>query len=95
MNFLFIPAHNSIYDILWALQSMNYPVDILETTPFDPNQSVEEQNEQLRKQLSSHSYDCVISYLTSAVFACPARALWESALERRSRLAKNRLPLNR
>lgn len=63
MNFLFIPAHNSIYDILWALQSMNYPVDILETTPFDPNQSVEEQNEQLRKQLSSHSYDCVISYL--------------------------------
>lgn len=63
MNFLFIPAHNSIYDIPWVLQYMNHTVDVLETTPFDPNHSIESQNEHLRKQLSTHSYDCAISYL--------------------------------
>lgn len=63
MNFLFVPTHNSIYDIPWALQNMKHTADVLNTTPFDPNQSVVEQNEHLSTRLSSNRYDFVISYL--------------------------------
>lgn len=63
MHFLFVPAHNSIYDIPWALQNMKHTVDVLDATPFDPNQSVAEQNEHLSAHLSNHHYDFVISYL--------------------------------
>lgn len=63
MKFLFVPAHNSIYDIPWALQSMGYTVDILESAPFDPNNSVAEQNEYLTTHLRNNHYDFVISYL--------------------------------
>lgn len=63
MNFLFVPTHNSIYDIPWALQNMGYPVDVLKSTPLDPNHSVAEQNEYLSVHLNSKHYDFVISYL--------------------------------
>lgn len=63
MNFLFVPAHNSIYDIPWALQHMGHTVDVLNSIPFDPNKSVAEQNEYLSTHLSSNHYDFVISYL--------------------------------
>ncbi len=63
MNFLFVPAHNSIFDIPWALQNIDHNVDVLDSSPFDPNQSVAEQNEYLSVYLSRKHYDFVISYL--------------------------------
>lgn len=64
MNFLFIPSHNSIFDIPWALQKMpEHTVNILDSSAFDPNVPDSEQNSVLSKHLSSQSYDCVISYL--------------------------------
>lgn len=63
MNFLFVPTRNSIYDIPWALQNMGYPVDVLNSVPFDPNHSIAEQNESLSAHLNSKHYDFVISYL--------------------------------
>lgn len=63
MHFLFILAHNSIYDIPWALQSMGYTVDVLDSAPFDPNNPVAEQNEYLTTHLRNNHYDFVISYL--------------------------------
>ena len=63
MRFLFVPAHNSIYDIPWALQSMGYTVDVFNSTPFDPNNSVAEQNETLTTHLKNNPCDVVISYL--------------------------------
>lgn len=63
MKFLFVPTHNSIYDIPWALQSMGYTVDVLESAPFDPNNSVVEQNEYLTAHLENNLYNFVISYL--------------------------------
>lgn len=63
MNFLFVPAHNSIFDIPWALQNMGYNVDVLDSSAFDPNRSVAEQNEFLSAHLSQKRYDFVISYL--------------------------------
>lgn len=63
MNFLFIPTYNSIFDIPWALQNMQYTVHCLDTSAFDPNHSTEEQNEYLKKHLSTNHYDYVISYL--------------------------------
>lgn len=63
MNFLFVPTHNSIYDIPWSLQSMGYSVDVLDSTCFDPNVNVEEQNKNLTSQIKNHSYNFVISYL--------------------------------
>lgn len=63
MKCLFVPAHNSIYDIPWALQSMGYTVDVLESAPFDPNNSVAEQNETLTTYLQNSPCDFVISYL--------------------------------
>lgn len=63
MNFLFVPAHNSIYDIPWALQSMQHTVHVLNVSPFDSNISNEEQNNVLKSHLTDNHYDCVISYL--------------------------------
>lgn len=64
MNFLFIASHNSIFDIPWALQRMpEHTVTILNSSAFDPNIPVSEQNSILSGHLSEHSYDCVISYL--------------------------------
>lgn len=63
MNFLFVPTHNSIFDIPWALNNMGYSVDVLDTYPFNPNQSSEEQNKYMISRLENNSYTYVISYL--------------------------------
>lgn len=65
MKFLFIPSQNSIFDIPWALQSMQHTVEVLNTSPFDPNASLQEQNDFLRNHLASYgtAYDYAISYL--------------------------------
>ena len=50
MNFLFIPSHNSIFDIPWALQKMpEHTVNILDSSACDPNIPDSEQNSVLSK----------------------------------------------
>ena len=63
MNFLFVPTHNSIFDIPWALQNMGHSVSLLDTTPFDPNQPITEQNDFLKTHVRNNPYDFIISYL--------------------------------
>ncbi len=63
MRFLFVPTHNSIFDIPWALKNMGYDVDVLNTIPFDPNNSAQEQNEYFKAQIRNILYDFIISYL--------------------------------
>ena len=64
MDFLFVPSHNSIFDIPWALQQMpSHTVDILDNSAFDPNVPDDTQNQILKEQLIQKYYDCVISYL--------------------------------
>lgn len=63
MKFLFVPTHNSIFDIPWVLKNMGHNVDVLNTSPFDPNNSVTEQNEYLAAHLRNHTCDFLISYL--------------------------------
>ena len=63
MRFLFFPTHNSIFDIPWALKNMGYDVDVLNTIPFDPNNSAQEQNEYFKAQIRNILYDFIISYL--------------------------------
>lgn len=63
MNFLFIQAKKSIYDIPWALLEMGHTVDMLEDYDFDPNNYDEIADTAFRKKLVSAKYDYVISYL--------------------------------
>lgn len=63
MNILFIPTHNSIFDIPWALQNMQHTVHVLEAYTFNPNESISEQNEYLKAHLNCNYYDSIISYL--------------------------------
>lgn len=63
MHFLFVPTHNSIYDIPWALQNMQHTVDVFNTSPFDPNNTIAEQNEFLKTYITDRHYDYIISYL--------------------------------
>ena len=63
MNFLFITTLNSIFDIPWALENMQHKVHVLNSIPFDPNDSKEEQNDNLKTHLRNNHYDYAISYL--------------------------------
>lgn len=64
MDFLFVPSHNSIFDIPWALQKMPmHKVELLNCSAFDPNCSNDTQNALLLEQLEQQHYDSVISYL--------------------------------
>ena len=63
MKFLFVPTLNSIFDIPWELQKMHHMVDVLNTSPLDPNKCTPDQISQLASQLKSNKYDHVISYL--------------------------------
>lgn len=64
MDFLFVPSHNSIFDIPWALQEMpDQTIETLNTSAFDPNCPDNNQNHLLAEQLEKHHYDSVISYL--------------------------------
>lgn len=63
MKFLFVPTLNSIFDIPWELQNMHHMVDVLNTSPLDPNKYNTDQISHLTLQLKSNKYDHVISYL--------------------------------
>lgn len=63
MKFLFVPTLNSIFDIPWELQKMHHMVDVLNTSPLDPNKCTPDQISQLASQLKSNKYAHVISYL--------------------------------
>lgn len=63
MHFLFIRVKNSSFDIPWALLEMGEQVEIYENAEFDPLAPVPEEFERLDAFLSTHSYDCLISYL--------------------------------
>lgn len=63
MHFLFIRAKSSSFDIPWALLEIGEQVEIYEKAEFDPLAPVPEEFEKLDDFLSTHSYDCLISYL--------------------------------
>lgn len=63
MHFLFIRVKNSSYDIPWALLEMKIKVDMYTDAEFDPLDPIPEDFEKLEGFLSSHDFDCLISYL--------------------------------
>ena len=63
MHFLFIRAKSSSFDIPWALLEIGEQVEIYEKAEFDPLAPVPEEFEKLDDFLSTHNYDCLISYL--------------------------------
>lgn len=63
MKFLFVQTINSIFDIVWGLKFLGHDVNIFENAKFDPNTSIEADNNAFYQALYSDSYDFVISYL--------------------------------
>lgn len=63
MNFLYVKAKQSIYDIPWTLTEMGYEVDIFDPYDFDPLVHNEGANNELYTKLTANHFDYVISYL--------------------------------
>lgn len=63
MHFLFIRVKSSSFDIPWTLLEMGEQVEMYEDAEFDPLFPVMEEFEKLNSFLSTHKYDCLISYL--------------------------------
>lgn len=68
MKFLFVPTLNSIFDIPWELQNMHHMVDVLNTSPLDPNKYNTDQISHLTLQLKSNKYDHVIPTFLSQMY---------------------------
>lgn len=63
MHLLFIRIKNSSFDIPWALLEMGEKTAAYEAAEFDPLVPIPEEFEKLDDFLSSHDFDCLISYL--------------------------------